>query len=200
MARGNRTDRARRAGDAVDERIEDALLALLGRTALADVTVSALARAAHVSRSTFYQHFGNVDDVYRNLVKRFKRRSTPVLDQLLCADGAESATSAVQPFCCSIRNAGSYKPVVAESRFLDAFFEGEEQLPTNRDLYDMLCQAGLDEAQAKAVCAFQLNGCYAVARLSAADDAEWERVRRTLDTFIRGGVAACLSHADELGR
>ena len=47
-----------------EQRIRDALLKLLANKPLADITVSELAREAHVSRSTFYEHFGNPDDVY----------------------------------------------------------------------------------------------------------------------------------------
>ncbi|MBQ1449552.1 MAG: TetR family transcriptional regulator, partial [Eggerthellaceae bacterium] len=42
--------------------VKEALLALLAKKQLADITVSELSREAHVSRSTFYEHFGNPAD------------------------------------------------------------------------------------------------------------------------------------------
>ena len=49
--------------------IRSALLSLLAKKTLADITVSELAREAHVSRSTFYEHFGNPADVYDSIVE-----------------------------------------------------------------------------------------------------------------------------------
>lgn len=50
------------------ERIKDALLAQLGSRGFNDISVSALCREAHVTRSTFYRHFQNLADVVDALV------------------------------------------------------------------------------------------------------------------------------------
>ena len=51
--------------------VKEALLALLAKKQLADITVSELSREAHVSRSTFYEHFGNPADVYDAMLSAF---------------------------------------------------------------------------------------------------------------------------------
>ena len=56
-----------------DGAIKEALLALLAKKQLADITVSELSREAHVSRSTFYEHFGNPADVYDAVVRDYIR-------------------------------------------------------------------------------------------------------------------------------
>lgn len=43
--------------------IKDALLTLLGDTAYDKITVSALCRAAEITRATFYLHYRNIDEV-----------------------------------------------------------------------------------------------------------------------------------------
>ena len=50
------------------KRIRDALADLLRTKSLMEVTVSELARSASVSRATFYAHYGNLNDVYEELV------------------------------------------------------------------------------------------------------------------------------------
>ena len=169
--------------------VKDALLSLLAEKPLADITVSELAREARVSRSTFYEHFGNPADVYDAVVRDFAGDVSPLMSQVACSDGFKPKG---RPFCSLVRDAGAYGPVVKEGRFLDAFFadgKGSEQ----HDLYGLLVDAGYTEAQAEAVCAFQMSGCFAAARSSAANDEEWAQIRVVIDRFILGGIAACLA-------
>lgn len=51
--------------DPVDERIEDAVFALMETTDIPDIHVADVTRAAKVSRSTFYRHFESVDAVVK---------------------------------------------------------------------------------------------------------------------------------------
>ena len=169
--------------------VKEALLTLLAEKPLADVTVSELARAAHVSRSTFYEHFGNPADVYDAVVRDFASDVSPLMSQVACSDELQPAG---RPFCSLIREAGSFAPAVREGRFLDAFFAsgaGSEQ----HDIFGLLTGAGYTEAEAEAVCAFQMSGCFAAARSSCVADEEWARIRAVIDRFILGGIAACLA-------
>ena len=69
--------------------IKRALLDLLNRKSLDAVTMSELAREAQVSRSTLYQHYGNVHEVYAAVVSDFDERVAPVMSQLECYEGIE---------------------------------------------------------------------------------------------------------------
>lgn len=51
--------------DSVDERIEDAVFSLMSTTDIPEIRVGDVARAAGISRSTFYRHFDSVDDVVK---------------------------------------------------------------------------------------------------------------------------------------
>ena len=51
--------------DAVDERIEDAVFALMETTDIPDIRVADVTRLAGISRSTFYRRFGSVDEVVK---------------------------------------------------------------------------------------------------------------------------------------
>ena len=49
--------------------IENALMHLLETTSLSNITITALAREAHVSRKTFYLHYRSVDDLLEQIVR-----------------------------------------------------------------------------------------------------------------------------------
>ena len=172
-----------------DAAIKQALLSLLGKKRLSEVTVSELARDAHVSRSTFYEHFGNPDEVYDALIEDISGEMAPLMSQVVCSDGFRREG---RPFCALVRDAGEYAPAVRDSRFLDSFLsKGEGRY--EHDLYDVLVDAGYDELEAQAVCSFQMSGCFAAARSTPVSAEEWARVRGVIDRFILGGIAACLA-------
>ena len=172
-----------------EESIKNALLKLLAEKQLADITVSELAREAHVSRSTFYEHFGNPGDVYDVLMAEISRDMSPLMSQVACSDGFKPAGT---PFCSLVRDAGDYAPVVGEARFMDSFLL-QRSAHEGHDLYAILVDAGYTPAQAKAVCAFQMSGCFSAARQAGVTDGEWVDIRPVIDRFILGGIAACLA-------
>ena len=169
--------------------VKEALLSLLAEKPLADITVSELAGKANVSRSTFYEHFGNPADVYDAVVRDYASDTLPLMSQIACTDGFKPKG---RPFCSLVREAGAYGPVVKEGRFLDTFLTKREGVDQH-DLFGLLTNAGYTEAQAEAVCSFQMSGCFAAARSSTAGDEEWAQIRAVIDRFILGGIAACLA-------
>ena len=169
--------------------IKDALVGLLAKKPLADVNVSELARAAGVSRSTFYEHFGNPGDVFDSLVDEISDEMSPLMSQVACSDGFRSQG---RPFCSLVRDEGERASVVREQRFMDAFMMRHDA-PEGHDLYELLVGAGYTEMQAKALCSFQMSGCFAAARSARVSDGEWAEVRAAIDRFILGGIAACLA-------
>ncbi len=169
--------------------IKEALLALLAKKPLADITVSELSREARVSRSTFYEHFDNPADVYDIVVRDYARDTLPLISQIACSDGFKPKG---RPFCSLVRDADVYDPVVKEGRFLDTFLNKREDT-NEHDLFILLTNAGYTHAQAEAVCSFQMSGCFAAARSSTASDEEWTQIRAVIDRFILGGIAACLA-------
>lgn len=172
-----------------DIAVQDALLRLLSEKALADVTVAELAREAHVSRSTFYEHYGNPADVYDDLAKRFSRDLSPLMEQVACARELQPEG---KPFCMRLRESGPFAPVVNDDRFLGTLLADGGYLEKH-DLYNLVREAGYTDAQAKALCSFQMAGCFSAARASGATDAEWDDTKAVIDRFILGGIAALLA-------
>lgn len=170
--------------------ISSALLGLLEEKPLADVTVAELCRQARVSRSTFYEHFGNISDVYDAIVSDFSTGLSPVMAQV-ARSGADACAG--EPFCARLREGGVFAPAVGEDRFPHALMQDDGFLEKH-DLFDLLTGAGYTPDQARAVCAFQIAGCFTAARTTQPGEAAWREVKPVIDRFILGGVAACLAH------
>ena len=169
--------------------IKDALLRLLESKKLADVTVSELSREAGVSRSTFYEHYGNPADVYDALVAEFAEQLSPMVDQIACSD---SPRPSKKPFCALVRGGSLLSPIAEDDRFLSSFLT-EQNTARNHDMHGILVRAGYSEKEASALCAFQLSGCFSAAQSTEASAEEWEGIRAVIDRFIMGGMSACLA-------
>lgn len=163
-------------------RITEALLALLGNKPLGSISVVNLCALAGVSRSTFYAHFSNVDDVYRELVRELVLTTSAIQPQLRCADCADSAK---QPLCELLRPNGKYHHLTNEERFEQTYFDiCMAEFKDGTNVYEGVCT---DKDLAYALFCFQMMGCIGAARtVPAATD--WNRARPMLDAFIRGGL------------
>lgn len=167
------------------ERLERALLHLLDSRPMREIAVTELCAQAHVSRSTFYAHFANVDEVYRSLVRQLIFGTSAMLPQLR-SDGVTDRALR-RPLCALMRDS-EYRPLVGDEAFLPTYLELSET-----EFYDETLGIYLDicphEETAQALCRFQIMGCIAAAK-AADESADWDKVKATLDTFIRGGLNA----------
>lgn len=165
-------------------KLEEALLELLRSKNLQHVSVSELCSKAEVSRSTFYAHYSNVEDLYRTLVKGLATGTRTLKDQLR-SNRSEAAPH--RPFCEAIQDE-RFEGLVREDRFIQAFIdtcyeEFEDEAP------GIYLDATQNRYVARMVNLFQLTGCLAIAKAGKGDP-DWMQARKAVDTFIKGGVAA----------
>lgn len=172
--------------DKTKRALTQALERCLQRKGLTDVSVSELAREANVSRSTFYAHFDNVADVF-DLAVREAALSIATLDEGLGCRLCPSAGK--MPFCENMRRGERNAALFRSPLFLSAMLSNES-IDGEQPYIKRLTDAGITDDIAKAVCRFQLSGCYAAATAQDYSDAEWTRCRTALDTFIRAGMEA----------
>lgn len=167
------------------ENLEETLLNLLKTKRLQEISVSALCKQACVSRSTFYAHYSNVANLYRELVRELANETISLRRQL------KGETDMIRrPFCENIRDE-RFGGLVKEERFIQTYLSvcmEEADNGSARAYLDMT----KSEYAAKVISLFQLTGCLAVARIGK-DDALWPLARKVVDTFIRGGMNALRS-------
>ena len=169
------------------DRIKRALRAILLERRLADVTVSDVARAACMSRTTFYANYRNVGEVYEDLVLDFQRDIQTVPERLSCA-ACRGRLNTI-PFCEKVRNAGEYAGVVGDPMFPNVWIDLVDSA-ARKDYIDRLRAAGVTDLQARALFQFQINGCLMVAQSPIADEGDWCEIQRILDAFIAGGLSS----------
>ena len=167
--------------------IKKALLILLGSKPIEDVTMSELARKAHVSRSTLYQHYGNVHDAYVDIVKDFGDDVSPIMSEAACFDGVEPPGTV--PFCNLIRSE-EYATLTDTPHFLETYMAQMSKVG-NHEFLHALTSAGYSPEIAEALAVFQMNGCFEAVKKYGTDAATWREVREAIDTFVCGGLDAC---------
>ncbi len=96
------------------------------------------------------------------------------------------------PFCQLIRTSPQYRIMSQDPRFLDTYI-AEESLLERHAFYRSLVDAGYAPAVAKTLSLFQVNGCFNAAKTLTDNDALWVEARQAIDTFICGGLEACIA-------
>ncbi|MBQ9042832.1 MAG: TetR/AcrR family transcriptional regulator [Eggerthellaceae bacterium] len=167
--------------------IKQAMLKLLAHKSRDEITMSELAREAQVSRSTLYQHYGNVYDAYADIVNGFADEVTPVMSEAACFDGIEPEGTV--PFCNLVR-AEKYRSITDTPCFLETYMGTFERIG-NHEFLKILTNAGYSPEVAEAVAVFQMNGCFKAVKRYGNDEETWREVRDAIDTFICGGLEAC---------
>ncbi len=169
--------------------IKNAFIILLNMKHMDEIVMTEIARIANVSRSTLYTHYGNAEEIYRDLVHDFASTLTPLHSQLRC-DTCQPEEQ--QPFCVALRDTEKYRAVVREPRFMQTLFSEIEQNGVSLNALQSYESLGLDTDQAHALVHFQMTGCYSLAMANVPID-DWSRIQNTVDTFIRGGMNALRS-------
>lgn len=162
-------------------RINDALLNLLKEQPLGSINIVSLCKAANVSRATFYAHYSNVDDVYRELVRELISVTSAMRSQLRCEECNTKA-----PLCVLLREGGRYASLANEDRFMSTFTSISLAELGDRvtAMYD---EVSSDRDVAYALYCFQMMGCLGAAR-TIPSSVEWDKIRTSIDAFVRGGL------------
>ncbi len=168
------------------KRIRDALAGLLRTKPLMEVTVSELARSASVSRATFYAHYGNLNDVYEELVAEVMS-DVRTFSERFCSESIGCSGEGKPLYCDRIRSEQRYAGVIREVGFFPAMMAFTwEDLEANADA----AAKGIDQGALRALRLFQMSGCHAVATSEFAERSDWEHIRQVIDIFIDGGMRA----------
>lgn len=85
------------------------------------MTVSEVARSAHVSRSTFYQHFSDLSEVFDAIVRDLVVATSR--DPLASRRAHHACRSAGTPLCAFARGSRSHRALIHEDRFIPSLFQ-----------------------------------------------------------------------------
>lgn len=168
--------------------VKGALLEQLEKHRLDAITMTQLAEAASVSRSTLYTHYANTREIFDDAVLDFLRGLRPLGIHLHCGDCIAEAEGS-RPFCVALREAGKYRPLVSDPAFIRTAFRLIDDHRLFAGDYGEDSDALPDQRDRRALFLFRVSGCYTVAMDEEAGE-DWSSVQRLLDNYIRGGMAA----------
>ena len=172
-----------------DAAIKDALLEMLGKQQLAQITVSDICRTAQVSRSTFYGHFRNVQEVFECLINDFVQETRSLKVQLKCKSCARLHPTDKMPYCIAIRTTKRYANLVKEPQYLHTLLKAALERMLGNDILQPYLELGVEQETARSLFQFQMAGCH-IAAISSDATTPWEERQLALDTFIAGGMEA----------
>lgn len=167
--------------------IKRAFVTILGKKPLADITISEVAQEAHVSRSTFYQRYHNLGELYDEMVQGFSCSLVPQTTQTGCTCVVDG--SGRKPLCARVHQGSEYESVIKEDRFLSTFLRTTSNVEQS-SLIAYLMDRGFDFQQASALFLFQTSGCFIVSTMLENSEKDWPKIQQTIDRFIQGGLAA----------
>lgn len=177
--------------------IKDALLTLAKTTPYMKISVAQVCREAEISRSTFYLHYGSMDDVLDAVIDDallFSETGTGTIVDTLNVIGAGDTNRlendrTILPACQRIADSDKYHdlfmdPTISE-HIIHRIFNHEK----GKVVPYYMRQAHLTEADAETLFKFILHGSFFINQsLGWQKDAHWYHVQEMLGKFINGGV------------
>lgn len=197
-----------------EEKTKKALLSLLDKRRLSDLTVSDVCRDVGMTRATFYQHYGSLADVLDEILDDFSHELTDIPLEMCeaCAEIARFESSPVaddaqagMPFCHFYASDNPYKVLLDDGVIAERLIERI----VDKNLDNMAKALGLSspegaegderpggsgEPEGPAGDArrerlryfniFRISGCLAAAKAARRNGYSWSLVQPTLDHAI----------------
>lgn len=171
----------------VEQRIHEALLSIIHDISPNRVTVSSLCRRAGVSRSTFYTHYGSLEDVYEHLLEEALRDCSEGPYRCTTCDGGYNCPYGI---CDRVLSHPEYGPLFFEEFLSGMVVRKVTEIHKDRYVREVVREYDITPNQAAAIFDFQLNGCLAVNRAAYRRSTFCvEDNRDTIGEFIRSGLS-----------
>lgn len=183
-----------RVGASIDS-VKKSFLGLLEKKRFKDISVSEVCDDAGVGRTTFYAHFRSMDELLDSVLYDF----TCTLDFMPSAVGYPGwpHEPAGMPFCIAIRGSKAMQRVFFDPELVDRCVGYVNLCMMPRLVHSMVETASTDPEGFGAVFKTQIFACVKALKDSTdVDDAVWDKRRRGIDRFCRGGLENLVSLTD----
>lgn len=166
--------------------MQDALIDLMRERPLAAITVKALCERADVNRSTFYAHYGSVEELLRDIEDQTMDWVRAALDQLLQQSDATDIEQGIVHICRYIASNRNHLQILMSSK-ADARFQQQllELIYSQRAVLDQLQAYAADPAEATMLMRFAVSGSIGLLQywLTTGLQASPESVAHTIFTM-----------------
>ena len=165
--------------------LKHALLERLIGEDISDITVSSLCDHAGVSRTSLYKHYRNtgelLDEAMDDLLNE-TMNTRPAFFACLTGNRAERTV----PMCVLLRNDPRFRAILGNDVMSERFCRKIEAHFDNMVRDRVADISSLSEEDMRVLFSYQISGCIAAVRRSMNEsDADWDRKKRTIDSFLR---------------
>lgn len=166
--------------------MQDALIDLMRERPLAAITVKALCERADVNRSTFYAHYGSVEELLRDIEDQTMDWVRAALDQLLQQSDATDIEQGIVHICRYIASNSNHLQILMSPK-ADARFQQQllELIYSQRAVLDQLQAYAADPTEATMLMRFAVSGSIGLLQywLATGLEASPESVAHTIFTM-----------------
>lgn len=120
--------------------IKDAFMRLMTENELSKITVSDIAAKALVNRSTFYLHYGEVDDVMKEIEAEMANRIEVCIDSFDISDIYGSICAMLTTFTAVLDEKPAYKNYIVLSKDSSGILSRVKEILVEKTL-EAICQA-----------------------------------------------------------
>lgn len=168
--------------------IKDSYLKLINEQPFAKVTVTQVCRQAEITRSTFYLHYDNLNEVLDQ-----------VLDEALLFSDDQPAIGngdSLIPACQRIAGSKKYRNVLMNPDLTEYIINRIAKHERQHILPQIMKKTGLGEEDAEILFQYMIHGSFAInKRHHFMKDQEWYREVKMLNDFVNSGYQAFTKEA-----
>ncbi len=182
--------------------VKDAFLKLIKATPYDRISVTSICKEAEISRTTFYLHFSNVDDVLDRVIDDallFSDSGSGSMIHMLdyfeahppCSVDEIRNNAKVLPPCQRIADSERYHALFMDSCVSDHIIQRIARHERDAAVPSIMQRGSLSEEDAEMLFRFVLHGTFAINRsLGWKMDDRWFRWQSLLSHFINAGIKA----------
>lgn len=174
--------------------IKNAFLALINQAPYNQMTVTKLCKEAEITRSTFYLHFNNLNDVLDEILKdifRFDESQQVISDHDNVTVDMLKSNESLLPACQRVGSSSKYQQLLMDPSLSEYIIGKIIQKERGRVVPSIQRRTGLSEKDAELLFNYSIHGSFAInKRHKFIKDEEWYHELQLLNQFSTAGYKA----------
>lgn len=177
---------------ATEAKIKQSLLEMLSEMRISQVSVSALCARAGITRATFYQHYGNMNDVLEEIIADVVANigDVPIGMCAACSDmGSPERIRMWEgiPFCHLLASGNPYRVLLEDGSVAEKVIEKMVDVGLDDSMHwlkTLYPNTSITRQQLRYYNIFRISGCLAAAKAALRNGYDWSLMQPTLDAAI----------------
>lgn len=174
--------------------IKEAFLRLKRSKTYNAITISDICKAAQISRSTFYLHYGNTHEVLDEVLNDAVSNIRDLMEHLSDAEISRKP-GCPYPLCKYVRESRDCRCIFFDDSLTGQIIDKLSEIYKERFIERMQAGTKLTSLQLEALFYFQVSGCFSVSkRFHDLSEEIWCPLQLGIDQFVKSGFAGISEH------